>query len=69
MSIPELLKLVEAAAPIIEGLVEGGTKAVAAVREALKDEGIDVDTARLDAIIIDAEARRDRAKGEAGGTD
>jgi len=60
------IKLVEAFAPIIGGIIDGGTKVYHDVMTALADNGVEVDTATLDAIIADAEARRARAAAEAG---
>lgn len=64
----EVLKIIQAVAPLIGGIIDGGSRVLEAVKTALKDNDVEVDTAALDAIVLDAEARRDRAKREAEGS-
>lgn len=64
-TIEEVLALISAWAPIIQGVEQKGVEVYNAIKKTLEDHGVEVDTAKLDEIIADAEARRRRAEEEA----
>jgi hypothetical protein len=54
---------------LLEKLRQGGTPALTAVKNALAAHGYAADTAIIDELIIDADARAARARAEAGGAE
>lgn len=51
---------------ILPQVVQAGVGVFAQIKGVLQDNGVDADTAELDRVIADAEARRQRAEAEAG---
>lgn len=50
-----------------EKVIKAGSGALAAVKTALAAQGVEADTAQLDAVIVDAERRKALAEAEARG--
>jgi hypothetical protein len=51
-----------------EKVIKAGAGAMAAVKAAAASQGVEQDTAQLDAVILDAERRKALAEAEAAGT-